>query len=87
VPYLAIEPALALLLPCALLVAVALIARDPRPSIAAAVYAAASLVHAAYLPSGRLDAGWELILPVVMLTVGVITTAAIMPRGGRLVRG
>jgi hypothetical protein len=24
---------------------------------------------------------------VVMLTVGVITTAAIMPRGGRLVRG
>jgi hypothetical protein len=87
VPYLAIEPALALLLPCALLVAVALIARDPRPSIAAAVYAAASLVHAAYLPSGRLNAGWELILPVVMLAAGVITTAAIMPRGGRLVRG
>jgi hypothetical protein len=87
VPYLTIEPALGLLLPCALLVAVALIARDPRPSIAAAVYAAASLVPTAYLPSGRLHVGWELILPAVMLAAGVITTAAIMPRGGRLVRG
>lgn len=86
VPYLTIEPVLALLVPCALLVAVALIARDPRPSIAAALFAAASLVQTAYLPSGRLNAGWELILPVVMLAAGVITTAAIMPRGGRMVR-
>jgi hypothetical protein len=87
IPYVTIEPALGLLVPCALLVAVALIARDPRPSIAAAVYAAASLVQTAYLPSGRLTAGWQLIPPVVMLAAGVITTAAIMPRGGRLVRG
>jgi hypothetical protein len=88
-PYLTIESVAVLVVPFALLVAVALIARDPRPSIGAAVYAAAGLLPTGFLmvANGWLDKGWELILPSALLTVGVITTAAIMPRGGRLVRG
>jgi hypothetical protein len=89
VPYSTIEAALGLLVPCALLVAVALIARDPRPSFAAAVYATASLIPIAFpvLATLRPDVSWELILPVLLLAAGVVTTAATMPRGGRPVRG
>jgi hypothetical protein len=88
-PYLTIESVAVLVMPCALLVAVALIARDPRPSIGAAVYAAAGLLPTGFLvvANGWLDRGWELVVPSALLMVGVISTAAIMPRGGRLIRG
>jgi hypothetical protein len=77
--------------PWALLVAVALIARDPRPSIAAAVYAAGLLAPGAYSQA----IGWypalgqwsSTVVPGALLAGSVLATVAILPARRRLVSG
>jgi hypothetical protein len=75
-----------LVVPYVALIAGALLARDPRASIAAGLYAAGPIVTTGYLltgPSCCFAAPNLLRLPLLLVAVSVLTTVATMRVGGR----
>jgi hypothetical protein len=90
-----LDELIAVAVPCALMV-LALIGRDPRPSIAVAVTTAVSLIATLYAMLA-FSLEWHAVLwmsfwqvtaqPLVVIAVSAITTAAILRTRPRLLRG